>query len=178
MILGHIASVVPNNYALKDRHAGMYEAVLVPTDGSKLSKRAADHALEIARQFGSTVHALYVIDDQYTRRVTEVAGELSRNTPEIQELEEYREITGDKLTAEVIQHAHEAGLNAESTVINGDPADVITEFAESEGIDLIVIGARGRSAVGKYFLGDVAGKVARHATMPVMLVRADESRID
>lgn len=152
----------------------MYETVLVPTDGSELSTRAADHALEIARQFGSTVYVLYVIDDQYTRRASEVAGELSSNTPGLQEIEEHRESTGNELTARITERAHEAGLDTKNAVLSGDPADVITEFAESEGIDLIVIGARGRSAVGKYLLGDTAGKVARHATTPVMLIRADE----
>lgn len=152
----------------------MYERILVPTDGSEQSERAADHALEIARQFGSAVHAVHVIDDRRTGRAAEAVSELSPNSPERREMEERRENAGNELTAAITERASEAGLDAHGEVLRGEPADLITEYAEANGIDLIVIGARGRSAVGKFLLGSVAGKVSRHATTPVMLIRADE----
>lgn len=152
----------------------MYENILVPIDGSEQSIQATDHALEIARQFGSTVHALYVIDDRYAERASEMMGELSRDSSELQEIKEHRENLGNEQTSKVVERAHEVNLDAEHAVLSGDPADVITEYAKNEKIDLIVIGARGRSAVGKFLMGDVAGKVARHATTPVMLVRTDK----
>lgn len=152
----------------------MYDAILVPTDGSEQSARAADHTLQIARQFGSTVHALSVLDDRSTGRMSQSINELSHDAPERQEMEQRREEAGTELTDEITGRAREAGLDAEGVVRSGDPADVITDYAAEEGMDLIVMGARGRSAVGKFLLGDVAGKVARHATTPVMLVRPDE----
>ena len=91
-----------------------------------------------------------------------------------QAIEQQREQAGGKLTDSVLERARERGIDAESAVESGDPADVITDYAEDKEIDVIVLGARGRSAVGKFLLGDVAGKVARHATTPVLLVRAEQ----
>lgn len=152
----------------------MYERILVPTDGSEQSERATDHALAIARQFGSAVHAVHVIDDRGSGRASETLSEFSRDSPERREFEERRERTGNELTAAITERAREAGLDAHGEVLHGEPADQITEYARTNDMDLIVLGARGRSAVGKFLLGSVAGKVSRHATTPVMLIRADE----
>jgi nucleotide-binding universal stress UspA family protein len=152
----------------------MYERILVPTDGSEEAQVAISHALEIAQRFGSTVHGIHVTDEQGLRRASETVGVLSRDSAERQEIEQRQREAGSQLTEAIAERAREAGLDVETEVISGDPADVITDYAEAEAIDLIVLGARGRSAVGKFLIGDVAGKVARHATRPVMLVRADE----
>lgn len=152
----------------------MYDAILVPVDGSEQAENAGDHAIEIARQFGSTVHALSVLDDRSTGRMSQAINELSHDAPERQEMERRREEAGSELTDAVVERAREMGLDAEGVVRSGDPAEVITDYAREESMDLIVMGARGRSAVGKFLLGDVAGKVARHATTPVLLVRPDE----
>jgi nucleotide-binding universal stress UspA family protein len=152
----------------------MYERILVPTDGSEQSASAADHALEIARQFGSAVHAVHVVDDRGPGRAAEAVSELSPRAEEREEGQERLERAGDELTAAITERAREAGLDAHGEVLHGEPADQITEYAKANDMDLIVLGARGRSAVGKFLLGSVAGKVARHASTPVMLVRVDE----
>ncbi|MCL7417239.1 MAG: universal stress protein [Halalkalicoccus sp.] len=152
----------------------MYDTILVPVDGSEQAENAGDHAIEIASQFGSTVHALSVLDDRSTGRMSQSINELSHDAPEREEMERRREAAGRELANAVVERAREAGLDAEGVVRSGDPAEVITDYAREEPMDLIVMGARGRSAVGKFLLGDVAGKVARHATTPVLLVRPDE----
>ncbi len=152
----------------------MYDAILVPTDGSDQSAQAADHALEIADRFDSTVHVLYVVDDRGSERMSEAVSELSRGSPQRQEMEQQREQAGEEVTEDIAQRAREANLDVVSEIAHGEPGDVITEYAEDNDIDLIVMGARGRSAVGKFLMGSVAGKVARHASTPVMLVRPEE----
>ena len=152
----------------------MYVTILVPTDGSERSREAADHAIEIARKFDGTIHALSVIDDRGSGRMSQAVNELSHDAPERREMDQRREEAGTELTGEIAERAREAGVDAEGIVHSGDPADVITDYAQENGIDLIVLGARGRSAVGKFLLGDTAGKVARHATTPVMLIRTDD----
>lgn len=152
----------------------MYERILVPVDGSDQANRAIEHAVGIAAKFGSTVHALHVVDDRGSGRAAEAVSELSRNSPERREMQQRREEAGSELTDAAVEHARAEGVDAEAAVVEGDPAEVITDYATDEGIDLIVLGARGRSAVGKFLLGDVAGKVARHAETPVLLVRPGE----
>lgn len=128
----------------------MYERILVPTDGSEQSERAANHALEIARQFGSAVHAVHVVDDRGSGHASETLNEFSPNSPERREFEERRKRAGNELTAAITERAREAGLDAHGEVLHGEPADRITEYARANGMDLIVLGARWRSAVGEF----------------------------
>lgn len=153
----------------------MYETILVPVDESELSKRVIKQALAIAEQFDSTVHAMHVVDDRGASHLSKSVNELARDSVERREIDERREEAGNELTESVAERGRESGVTVEQVVLTGDPAEAITDYAAEEGIDLIVLGAKGRSAVGKFLLGDVAGKVARHATTQVLLVRSDEA---
>lgn len=64
-----------------------------------------------------------------------------------------------------------AGVSTESLVTGGDPADTICRLAEKHRVGLIVMGARGHSALARFFLGSVSYRVARHARCPVLIVR-------
>jgi nucleotide-binding universal stress UspA family protein len=52
----------------------------------------------------------------------------------------------------------------------GDPARAILEYAEAEGVDLIVLGRQGHQPITQWLLGDVAGKIAHKTTCPVLIV--------
>jgi nucleotide-binding universal stress UspA family protein len=65
----------------------------------------------------------------------------------------------------------EAGVRALGMVRQGDIADEILKIAADMPVDIIVIGHRGLSKVGRFALGSVADKVARYATRPVLIVR-------
>ena len=71
------------------------------------------------------------------------------------QLEERHERAGTELTDDIVERAREAGLDAHGDVLNGEPVDQITEYASVYGIDLTVLGVRGRSAVGEFLLGSV-----------------------
>jgi nucleotide-binding universal stress UspA family protein len=63
------------------------------------------------------------------------------------------------------------GVRALGMVREGDIADEILKIAADMPVDIIVIGHRGLSKVGRFALGSVADKVARYATRPVLIVR-------
>ncbi|MDS0295289.1 universal stress protein [Halogeometricum luteum] len=153
----------------------MYETILVSVDESELSERVVEQALEIAERFDSAVRAMHVVDDRGSSHVSKSVNELARDADERREMDERREEAGSELTERVAKRGAERGVPVEQVVLVGDPAETITDYAAEEGVDLIVLGAKGRSAVGKFLLGDVAGKVARHAETQVLLVRADEA---
>ncbi|MDS0300341.1 universal stress protein [Halogeometricum sp. S1BR25-6] len=152
----------------------MYETILVPVDESELSERVVEQALEIAERFDSTVRAMHVVDDRGASHASKSVNELARDADERREIDERRQEAGSELTERVAAQGDERGVPVEQVVLVGDPAEVITDYADEEDVDLIVLGAKGRSAVGKFLLGDVAGKVARHARTQVLLVRSDE----
>ena len=77
----------------------------------------------------------------------------------------------DEVLAKVTQGLNEAYPNVESVWKVGQEAQVIAEFAERNGYDLIVLGSHGRSAVGKLVMGSVATKVLARCEIPILIVR-------
>jgi nucleotide-binding universal stress UspA family protein len=53
----------------------------------------------------------------------------------------------------------------------GDPADEIVAAAKGRRADLVVVGAKGVSAVGRFFLGSVSTKLVRHCPCSILVVR-------
>lgn len=63
-------------------------------------------------------------------------------------------------------------LTLESSVLS-DPGDAVIQIAQDKGVDMIVIGLRHRSMVGKLILGSTVQRILLDATCPVLAVRAD-----
>ncbi|HWR25977.1 MAG TPA: universal stress protein [Methanosarcina sp.] len=141
-----------------------YSQILIATDGSKASGDAAYLGIKFARQNGAKVYALYVTD------ITAHDAILIDEAWVTEECEAC-EKTGHRATSSVEEKAKFAGLEAESTILKGDPAEKILEFANEHGVDLIVVGSLGRSGIERFAIGSVAEKVVRHAKVPVLVVR-------
>jgi len=56
-------------------------------------------------------------------------------------------------------------------VEEGDPAAIIIDVSNKLDVDLIVLGSKGKSELGRYLIGSVANKVVQYAHKPVMVVR-------
>ena len=63
-------------------------------------------------------------------------------------------------------------LTLESSVLS-DPGDAVIQIAQDKDVDMIVIGLRHRSMVGKLILGSTVQRILLDATCPVLAVRAD-----
>ena len=140
----------------------MYETVLVPTDGSEGTERTLDHALDIARTRGATLHALSVVD----RRVY-----ISAEGDEQEEIRGTLRERADEAIERVAARAEDEGVDVVSAVRDGVPPTEIVRYADEEGIDLIVIGTHGRSGREKIEnLGSVTERVVEDAERPVLVV--------
>jgi nucleotide-binding universal stress UspA family protein len=146
----------------------MYDNILVPTDGSAASEGAVDHAIELAKQYDATLHALYVVDTGAYSSM-EVGSDIV-----IEALQE----EGNQAVDRVANRAEDAGVAVETSVRTGIAHRSIVEYVSEEGIDLVVMGTHGRTGVGRFLLGSVAEKVVRTADAPVMTVRADEEETE
>jgi nucleotide-binding universal stress UspA family protein len=138
--------------------------ILIATDGSKTSENAAYLGIKFAVQYGAKVYAIYVIN------VTDYDSILLDKSWAIQECEEC-EKNGHKATSSVVEKARFVGLEAESVILKGSPAEKILDFANEHDIDMIVVGSVGKSGVERFALGSVSEKVVRHADVPVLVVR-------
>lgn len=65
------------------------------------------------------------------------------------------------------------GAAAEAVVEHGSPGPAICEAARKLGVDVVVVGSRGRGAIKRALLGSVSTHVVHHAPCPVLVVRAD-----
>jgi nucleotide-binding universal stress UspA family protein len=138
------------------------EAILVPTDGSKAAKRAADQAIAIATETGATLHALYVMDMGDASFVA---------TPsDIAETKARMERKGRTFLEELEARAAEADLECTTESISGIPDDEIVAYAREHDVDLIVMGKRGRSDPDKMLVGSTTKRVIGRSEIPVRAV--------
>ncbi|WP_276273005.1 universal stress protein [Haloarcula litorea] len=147
----------------------MYDTILIPTDGSDTANAAVDHAVDLAKQYGATLHALYVVDIDAVNfgLGTEQVDRIRQgNFGEMTELEE----KADAATAAVAEAAAEQGIDVVEEVRVGTPHDVIAGYADAEGVDLVVMGSHGRSGVRRALLGSVTERVLRSTHVPVLVV--------
>jgi nucleotide-binding universal stress UspA family protein len=144
----------------------MYERILVPTDGSDGTAHVALQAIDLAEQYGATIHALSVIDDDVRTLLTESTGSGSS-----------LDKRGQRAVGRVESMATAHGVDAVTDIRKGDPAETILAYADEMDADLIVSGTHGRSGVERRLIGSVAERLVRHATCPVMTVRLPETDV-
>lgn len=139
----------------------MYDNILVPTDGSPAATAAIDHAVDLAKTYDATIHALYVVDASAFASI-EAGSEMV-----IDALED----EGQRAVTEITDAADEADVSTETHVVSGTAYRRILDYIDSENIDLVVMGTHGRSGVERFLLGSVTERVVRTADVPVLTVR-------
>ena len=141
----------------------MYKRILVPLDGSELAEQALPHAIAQAERFGSEIVLIRVLEPLQDHTMLRAAGKRAeRLTSDL--AHEYLE----RLAAGV----DERGIPVQLVVIEGRPYVEIVKFAEANRVDMIVMTTRGQSGISRWLLGSVTDRVARGATVPVLLVQA------
>lgn len=126
----------------------MYEAILVPTDGSPGTSAVIDHALAIAERFEATVHAVSVVKpDQSDEEPASAAVE------------------------QVEAAAERRNIPAVTALRHGIPHEELLSYATDQEIDLVVMGTHGRTGLNRYLLGSVTDRVLRFGDVPVLAVR-------
>lgn len=141
----------------------MYDDILLPTDGSEQSFKAAAHALDLASTYDATLHALYVIDTRTSL--------LAVSKADVREtLREVGEQASTDAFSRLEPLAQEAGVEFVTGVVEGSPEERIVDYATEHSVDLIVMGTHGRTGLGRRLLGSVTEQVVRSAPVPVLTV--------
>jgi len=139
----------------------MYDAVLLPTDGSEGTRAAVDHAIAHANGYDAALHVLHVVDARI--------GVAHETTPEV--VFEALEKQGRQAIEDVKSQAKSGSVETiEGVVARGDPHRAILDYAEAEAIDIIVMGTHGRTGLDHYLIGSVTEKVVRRSDVPVLTV--------
>ena len=145
----------------------MFKHILLPTDGSDLSLRAAKLGIELARTCGARVYALHVVAPYHT--IAYMAEMLAAT--EITYTQDAIVRAGQYL-AEVQRMADEAGIAcAGSYVLDDHPHEAIITAAREQHCDLVVMASHGWRGITRLLLGSEVHKVLLESETPVLVCR-------
>ncbi len=150
----------------------MYKKIMVPLDGSKLAKCVLPHVEAIAKGAGAEKVFLVSVTEwvQGFRPVDDSSQPLGESM--MPETAGKMEQLAQKYLDRIAEDLKAKGINVETLVLIGDPADELVLNAKNYGADLIIMASHGRSGVRKWTHGSVAEKVFRASQVPVLMVRA------
>ena len=144
---------------MANRAKQVFEIILVAYDGSPQSQRAIDLAFSMADAMQSRLLILAVI------RPPEPAARAELNAILDDAREHY-----EKSFIRLRERAKRIGLELETEIEVGHPAEHIVHRAEQTQAGLIIMGRRGISAFQRWMLGSISERVLRYAHCPVMVV--------
>jgi nucleotide-binding universal stress UspA family protein len=148
-----------------------YTHILVPTDGTPLSLKAAKHAAFLARDLDAKVTAVYVIPP-WTPPVMEEASVMATVAFTEEQYRKDMEIRASKALGKVAVAAAGSDVKCETLAIGGEqPWEGILKAARAKKCDLIVMASHGRGALGSLVLGSETAKVLSHSKTPVLVCR-------
>ena len=150
----------------------MFKSILVPTDGSKLSAKAVDAAINIAKAFGAKITTLQVMPEHqmFLDEGFVVPTETSRSL--ITEFKKQTAECSKEILDEARIRATASGVGCEVvSVANNSPYDAIIKQATKSKCDLIVMASHGRKGFEGLLLGSETSKVLVHSKVPVLVVR-------
>ncbi|MGC1134350.1 MAG: universal stress protein [Nitrososphaeraceae archaeon] len=153
-----------------------FSRVLVAIDGSISSMRTIDYAISIAMKNNSQLVILYVIDvykypylpssiilaptfgsEKYLEERNEAEGQMNKIK------EKYKQKTNNNIDSKELKTEIVEGAKSAATTI--------MEYAESENIDLIIIGSKGKTSFKKLLLGSVSSDIIKNAHCAVLVIR-------
>lgn len=141
----------------------MFKNILLAVDGSDHSNRAAEKAVEVAKNVeGASIELLYVVDGKKSK--TDVLHEGDSDTASIKReklLQSYRAMIEDH------------NIQCEKTVLHGQNgvAEAIIVHANNGSYDTLVMGSRGLNNVQQMVLGGVSHKVMKYVNMPILMIK-------
>lgn len=147
----------------------MYERILVATDGSPLSDKAVEHALNLAKLSGAAVVALKVVP-RYPRSYLE--GGATVDNTEIKRIEAQWAEQAQEVLNKIKAEGKALGVSIKTSVAKSDLiAESIISSAEKQKADLIVMASHGRKGIKRLLLGSETQHVLTHSQVPVLVLR-------
>lgn len=141
--------------------------ILVPIDGSAASRKAADTAIETAKEKSAELTFIYVVnipdimtDAQYGMRTRDDIFALKASTEE----------TGKRFLDKFVDELDTGYLAVKKVVVSGQPDYEIVKLASEGEFNLIVMGRRGFSRIKRFFVGSVTQRVISDSPCPVLVV--------
>jgi nucleotide-binding universal stress UspA family protein len=145
----------------------MFKHILIPTDGSDLSRKAVLYGVQLAKSCGAKVTALIVTDPYRAATIDAVLIQVGE-----EEYEEASRRLSERAMEQVRMAAEAAGVPCETIrEVHDQPYRAIIDAAHALGCDLVVMASHGRRGISALLLGSETVKVLTHSTIPVLVYR-------
>jgi nucleotide-binding universal stress UspA family protein len=140
----------------------MFTKILLATDGSEHSLRAAEKAVALAKNNpDAQIVVLYVVDGKTSKQDV-------LQSMDVEGLNIARRKKIEGAIAKVVN----TDIHCEIKIIRGEePGPSIVKYVNENNFDVVVIGSRGLNAIQEFVLGSVSHKVAKRANCPVLIVK-------
>jgi nucleotide-binding universal stress UspA family protein len=154
----------------------MYKKVLVPLDGSALAECTLSHVKNLFKD-GSVGEVTLLNIVKVDLSWAALGGGEYPKAIDINAIREPLFIASRKYLADMESRLVSEGIKVKTESLEGNrPADTITEYAQKEGMDMIIIGTHGYTGLKKLMLGSVAFGVLHQSHIPVLLIRPESCR--
>jgi len=142
-----------------------YSRILVAYDGSELSKKALDMAMELAKQDERIELTVVAVSNPPTATSMGSYGIYN------QELINDIRASAEKLINDVKEKIAVLPNKTSTVILEGNPGRLIVDHANQTSCDLIIMGSRGLSGIKEMFLGSTSHYVVQRANCPVFIVK-------
>jgi nucleotide-binding universal stress UspA family protein len=147
----------------------MYKHILIPTDGSKVARKAITAGIELARDLGASVVGYYAAEA--IERVFYAEG-VSVRPVAIKQFQKRMAEQGQQYLEEIAQACKAAGVACETVMTSPAAAYLgIIDAARKKKCDIIFMASHGRGELASLLLGSVTLKVLAHSRIPVLVYR-------
>lgn len=148
-----------------------YKHIMLPVDGSELSRKAEKECIAFAKSIRAKVTAIHVVS-HFHLHVRPWAAPTSMLTKIQKEHEEEATEIAQKMISALTTRAKADGVECDGLVVVGDhPYEEIINSAEERKCDLIMMASHGRRGLDAVLLGSETVKVLTHTKIPVLVLR-------
>jgi len=144
----------------------MYSRILIPTDGSEITRKAVETAVSLAKRMDAQLFAIAVKEPFPYSAISEVQPIAPQEFYEAQE-----KVASQRVTAVVEAARAQQVACSGYTVESLHPWEAIIDHGKAKGCDLIVMASHGRRGVAAMLLGSETQRVLLHSPIPVLIVK-------
>lgn len=149
---------------LSDMEAILINHILVPLDGSTLAECVLPHVIAMAPVSNARVTLLHVMQQPHN----------GRDMPVVDPIEWHlRKQNMEKYLDQILSQLNESGvLGVERVILEGNPANIVIDYARNNNVDLIVLSTHGQSGLSGWNVSSVVQKILLRSYKSILLVRA------
>ncbi|MCU0920779.1 MAG: universal stress protein [Burkholderiaceae bacterium] len=144
----------------------MFKRILISTDGSDISQKAVQAAVDLARTSGAELFAISVKEPFPYSAISEM-----QPVPPQEFFDAQERIASERVKA-VVGVAGNAGVTCHAHTVEAlHPWEAILDHAKTQGCDLVVMASHGRRGLSAMLLGSETQKVLTHSSIPVLVIK-------